>query len=448
MDCGVCAATHRKFWCTTCIQERLEFSLSSYNTLAAERNELETQINTQLGGSRPTTGISSLQRALAIKHHIAELHRSMVAARGLIKTERAKLNDYREKVASKRQDLFVARDIFEQRRVRELLPLRHGLELGQGQYKRAVDVLMRSRRLLVREIVAIFRLRRVQKRTAYKSVEGVPSPKGIAIERMKSPNAIETTSQSHADTIANSHMAENLGEPPEYRIINVGLSQLGNVQNGTRERYNAAVGHVIHMTNLLAHYLHVNLPFKMFNCGSKSFTCADKDDVDMSGSPLYLTEANVEAFTGGLAMLNFNMAYLCYTQGVRIPLHQVQNTLENLALCCQAPELGCDVDCPRRSTSLNNVTGSVAEPGKSTDSFSFAVRKPFPLEFEKVYRLHTALRARRGIAQELLRLREVPDAPVSRSLQHILEDNSDEDDDVTGWHLVDEPVSDQESGLP
>ncbi|KAJ3117575.1 hypothetical protein HK100_000796 [Physocladia obscura] len=51
-------------------------------------------------------------------------------------------------------------------------------------------------------------------------------------------------------------------------------------------------------------------------------------------------------FTIGLAMLNYDIVYLCWTQGVSIPLHQAANTLENLAACCRAPKLGRDVMAP------------------------------------------------------------------------------------------------------
>ncbi|GES74180.1 hypothetical protein RCL_jg4569.t1 [Rhizophagus clarus] len=41
-----------------------------------------------------------------------------------------------------------------------------------------------------------------------------------------------------------------------------------------------------------------------------------------------------------MAMLNYNIAYLCHTQGIEIPYHKVPHTLHNLSLCCSAPNLG------------------------------------------------------------------------------------------------------------
>jgi hypothetical protein len=58
--------------------------------------------------------------------------------------------------------------------------------------------------------------------------------------------------------------------------------------------------------------------------------------------PLFLDEEdkNFKRFTIGMAMLNYNIAYLCHTQGVPIPLSLVTNTLQNLMSCCRARELG------------------------------------------------------------------------------------------------------------
>ncbi|KAI8877928.1 hypothetical protein K501DRAFT_277979 [Backusella circina FSU 941] len=58
--------------------------------------------------------------------------------------------------------------------------------------------------------------------------------------------------------------------------------------------------------------------------------------------PLFLDEEdkNFKRFTIGMAMLNYNIAYLCHTQGVEIPLSQVTNTLQSLMACCRAHELG------------------------------------------------------------------------------------------------------------
>lgn len=56
--------------------------------------------------------------------------------------------------------------------------------------------------------------------------------------------------------------------------------------------------------------------------------------------PLFLDDKNFRRFTIGMAMLNYNIAYLCYTQGVEIPLSRVTNALQALMECCRSPRIG------------------------------------------------------------------------------------------------------------
>lgn len=56
-------------------------------------------------------------------------------------------------------------------------------------------------------------------------------------------------------------------------------------------------------------------------------------------------------------MLNYNIAYICHTQGIKIPVNQVADTLQGLMAICRAPGLGIqshalyyqhirDLECP------------------------------------------------------------------------------------------------------
>lgn len=61
----------------------------------------------------------------------------------------------------------------------------------------------------------------------------------------------------------------------------------------------------------------------------------------ISKMPLFLEDdKNFRRFLIGVSMLNYNIAYLCFTQGIHVPLSQVANTLQNLMACCKAPGLG------------------------------------------------------------------------------------------------------------
>lgn len=58
--------------------------------------------------------------------------------------------------------------------------------------------------------------------------------------------------------------------------------------------------------------------------------------------PLFLEddEKNFKKFVHGIAMLNYDIAYVCSTQGLHVPNCQVANTLQSLISISRAPGLG------------------------------------------------------------------------------------------------------------
>lgn len=59
------------------------------------------------------------------------------------------------------------------------------------------------------------------------------------------------------------------------------------------EEINAAVGHVIHMVGLIAHYLGVKLPFIVVNKGSKSYAIESMPDISIGfDNQLFITLIN------------------------------------------------------------------------------------------------------------------------------------------------------------
>ncbi|KAI9007961.1 UV radiation resistance protein/autophagy-related protein 14 [Phycomyces nitens] len=109
----------------------------------------------------------------------------------------------------------------------------------------------------------------------------------------------------------------------------------------SKEELNAAIGHVIHILGLIVHYLGIKLPFVFFHKGVYPYIrSASIRSRQQSKMPLFLDNKNLKRFTIGMAMLNYDIAYLCHTQGIDIPLHQVPNTLQGLMACCQSSGLG------------------------------------------------------------------------------------------------------------
>jgi hypothetical protein len=120
------------------------------------------------------------------------------------------------------------------------------------------------------------------------------------------------------------------------------------------------------MTRLVACYLGVKLPFETFLKKSQYYIHAAMT-AGAKRAPLYLTEGNLMPFTVGLAHLNYNIAYLCHSQGVHITLAKAPNTLENLLACCNSPNLGRYTNY---ATMVTRRRDGVSEPGSTADEVS------------------------------------------------------------------------------
>ncbi|KAJ3104312.1 hypothetical protein HDU97_009388 [Phlyctochytrium planicorne] len=285
-------------------------------------------------------------------------------------------------------------------------------------YKASVDILMQSRRILVRELVSVFRLRRVQRvapnLVPTAAVAGQrPTPKDLKVESSSSVDSQPSGSltdkyRKMGGASPNYEVARKLfyDDPQEYRVVNVGFCVYGDylciysvlkpdinpMIAYPREKFNAGMGYVVQLTILMTHYLGVGVPFELTVKGSKSAAKGIPDRLPRiegysSGEmPLYLTDTNIEAFIVGISMLNFNIAYLCHTQGVTIPISNISNTLENLALCCRATKLGQDIHTPHFQSTQWKPENRLADDSTENSTFGY--------DFSRVLRLHTALRRR------------------------------------------------------
>ncbi|KAF9293345.1 hypothetical protein BGZ88_005492 [Linnemannia elongata] len=136
-----------------------------------------------------------------------------------------------------------------------------------------------------------------------------------------------------------------------------------------RDEINTTIENVIHMTRLVACYLGVKLPFETFLKKSQYYIHAAMT-AGAKRAPLYLTEGNLMPFTVGLAHLNYNIAYLCHSQGVHITLAKAPNTLENLLACCNSPNLGRYTNY---ATMMTRRRDGVSEPGSTVDEMTSPV---------------------------------------------------------------------------
>ncbi|KAJ2000247.1 hypothetical protein GGI04_002927 [Coemansia thaxteri] len=93
---------------------------------------------------------------------------------------------------------------------------------------------------------------------------------------------------------------------------------------------NACVGHCIHIFSVLAHYLHLDLPFHILKRGPSLFIRANWRDVDVGESALSISDNSVASFVVGLSMLFFDIAYLCHRQGVRVLVEHITDAVDNM----------------------------------------------------------------------------------------------------------------------
>ncbi|KAJ3209912.1 hypothetical protein HK099_008398 [Clydaea vesicula] len=167
-----------------------------------------------------------------------------------------------------------------------------------------------------------------------------------------------------------------------------------------REKFNAAVGYIVHMTTMLSGYLGVRLPFEMHRIFLPKIDISSEFSFPDQSFPLYLTDHNLKEFIFGISMLNFNILVLCFSQGVRnIKLRESCFTLENLARCCQAVELGRDQNVPyaieKESKNEKNVEKNSNDVKDQDNDFieaGIGLKKNFTIDFKKLLQLQNELK--------------------------------------------------------
>ncbi|KAI8842743.1 UV radiation resistance protein and autophagy-related subunit 14-domain-containing protein [Chytriomyces cf. hyalinus JEL632] len=384
--------------CGPCVYSSTAASLSATAALETEsaRNEADITWLLQSRGVFTSTGV------LVNRHRNCRHSDSVAAAiaslRTRIESDRVKLAAAKETLLARKAGLARARD-----HAHALIATKNQTLLAEcratnEKLLRSNEVATTCRRMLMRELVGVFRLRRVQRASstslaptsssspAHTSFNFQHSASPVSAQRSEfAPHSIEQSTstsnlspstptayslpsamEAHKAIILetpelqaspNAKIAVSLfyDTPLEFRLINVGFSCFGDYYLYPREKFNAALGHIVHMVIVMCHYLGVTLPFQLVYGGSKSLIKPGVVDVHTllgtrsenadgvsgvsSSLPLFL-DSNVDLFTIGLTLLNYDILYLCQTQGVTIPLHLGANTLENLAACCRATKLG------------------------------------------------------------------------------------------------------------
>ncbi|KAJ3410098.1 hypothetical protein HDU80_003584 [Chytriomyces hyalinus] len=425
--------------CGPCVYSSTAASLSATAALETEsaRNEADITWLLQSRGVFTSTGVHVNRHRNC--RHSDSVTAAIASLRTRIESDRVKLAAAKETLLARKAGLARARDHAHALVANKNQTLLTECRATNEKLLRSNEVATTCRRMLMRELVGVFRLRRVQRASstslaptsstspANMSFNFQNSASPISAQRSEfAPHSIEQSTstsnlspstptayslpsamEAHKAMILetpelqaspNAKIAVSLfyDTPLEFRLINVGFSCFGDYYLYPREKFNAALGHIVHMVIVMCHYLGVTLPFQLVYGGSKSLIKPGVVDVHTllgtrsenadgvsgisSSLPLFL-DSNVDLFTIGLTLLNYDILYLCQTQGVTIPLHLGANTLENLAACCRATKLGRDinhrVDILSR-LSFAEANSSTAQQSKSASSRSQSKHPPTP----------------------------------------------------------------------
>ncbi|CAG8646860.1 25117_t:CDS:2 [Cetraspora pellucida] len=325
MECQICHNFHRKFWCANCIRERLHSYKVETNQITYDKQKKVDLANNFLSGT-----MKNIQVNLAEKHtkvqkvNILELEISKI--REEIARDRQEVDKLKRNLKTRREVLQESLTYFKKFKSHQQALITKDIDNTKERWQHVHKILAHSRKVLIGELVSLFDLKRV------------------------------SSQENHIRIRENDGMSENghivansIGDDCEHAIAGITLPKKHCIRHHVNDRerkeeeiirINTAVGHVMHMIGLIAFYLGIKLPFLVINKGYKSFAKGSIHGIPISKRPLYLTDRNSEDFTVGMAMLNYNIAYLCHTQGVDIPHTRISHTLQNLFLCCQAANLG------------------------------------------------------------------------------------------------------------
>ncbi|KAG0229219.1 hypothetical protein BGW41_003159 [Actinomortierella wolfii] len=325
----------------------------------AERDELAAQASKLLSPEIRRCQMLLAQREMAVKH-AATIEEERKRLLSEVDQDRQKLARLQARISQRKETLKLARARLEVSKLSEIPAIEDSMQQLQSRWTVVHQKLQHSRHVLVSEVMSLFDLKCVPERRRRPLPPPVSTPqapsstssssgnhqhrqdneKSSETSNMQVTSTTPSTTSTHRSGSTRLRVRDYLEEDSwnEYLIVGRPLPT-GYFENYDRDEINTSIGNVVHMSTLIACYLGVKLPFLTY---LRSFVYHIHPSLSASSrrTPLNLSETNLESFAMGLAMLNYNIAYLCYTQGVYIPLKKAPNTLENLLACCQSPNLG------------------------------------------------------------------------------------------------------------
>ncbi|KAG0343482.1 hypothetical protein BG004_005276 [Podila humilis] len=311
------------------------------NLELAERDHLAAQTNQVLSPKIKRYQMCLALRAMASGHSTA-----IAEERKLLQTEleqdRQKLMRLRAGLNQRKETLRLSAAQFQVRKMNDTSSTSKIMDRWASVHQK----LGHSRRVLVAELVTLFDLRHAPERRPRPTP--LPSTYDPLDQSILSTNSTLSSNISRTNNTSLSSVNDATKKTTKLRVRDY-------LEDDTWKEYlivgralptdhdtdeiNTTIENVIHMMTLVACYLGIKLPFDTFTRFSKyyiqaAFTAGSKR------APLFLSENNIISFAAGLGHLNYNIAYLCHSQGIHVTLANATNTLENLLACCTAPNLG------------------------------------------------------------------------------------------------------------
>ncbi|CAG8558085.1 5754_t:CDS:2 [Ambispora gerdemannii] len=336
MECNICHNVHRKFFCANCLRDGLRNHNAEMKQVNVEKQRYVDRATKFMNGSLRIQQLSSAEKHSATqKLNLLEFETERL--REELGRDRQEVELLRKELQTRRQVLQESLAISKKFQSHQKTSIIKDIANTKERWRHVHTVLIHSRKVLIAELVSLFDFKKItinsdSERNSHKE-------NGISINK-KQPNSVDESITSNG-TEGGGGGGNSTDEDVEYTIAGRALPRKGDFRACPQEEINTAVGHVIHMLGLIAHYLGVKLPFFMTrDKNSNPHAHGTLPGVQKSKRPLFLTDQNLEYFTYGMAMLNYNIAYLCHSQGVDIPFNKVPYTLQNLYLCCNSVNLG------------------------------------------------------------------------------------------------------------
>ncbi|CAO3652588.1 unnamed protein product [Cunninghamella blakesleeana] len=375
MECIYCRSYNCKFYCKHCLTEKLTDHREELNILSTEKDEAVKESEAIL---EKTSKIHSLiveknmrTTNMNFAQQIDKLQKDLERRRSLLEDGKIRLNQNKKSIEKPIEKPIITSpnsSSNDDGRDNEVM------KLWKRTYKKTII----TRQILVKEVVSLFDLKpgvvEVDEgdtiiRTAlnrnddsmiinhsHHNIIGIArsqDQRTYSSDNLASIHNANNSNNSNNSNLQHSIMPftrpiQTLEQKRQYEdlyICGVSLpARLIDVSRYPKDELNSAIGYTVQMLELIVQYLGIKLPFTIFRKDLRLYIRSiphSRIYQNQSKMPLFLdNDKSFRRFLIGITMLNYDIAYLCYTQGVDIPLSQVANALQNIMACCNSPQLG------------------------------------------------------------------------------------------------------------